>query len=77
MRAALISLFFLFPDFAMAADPAYTVKTLERLAIYPESRTVAQVVPDNESRIAAEVSARIDEIPVRLGQAVRKGDVLV
>lgn len=55
----------------------YTVKPLEQLAIYPQSRAVAQVVPENESRLAAEVSARIHEIPVRVGQSVRKGDVLV
>lgn len=60
-----------------AAQPAYTVRTLAQLAIYPQSRAVAQVVPDNESRIAAEVSARIEDIPVRVGQSVRKGDVLV
>lgn len=55
----------------------YTVKSLEQLAIYPQSRAVAQVVPENESRLAAEVSARIQEIPARVGQSVRKGDVLV
>lgn len=62
---------------AAGAEPAYTVKTLEQLATYPQARAVAQVVPDNESRIAAELSARIEDIPVRVGQAVRKGDVLV
>ncbi|OGB26628.1 MAG: hypothetical protein A3I66_03540 [Burkholderiales bacterium RIFCSPLOWO2_02_FULL_57_36] len=62
---------------AANAAPAYTVKTLAQLAIYPQSSAAAQVVPDNESRIAAEVTARIESIPARVGQSVRKGDVLV
>lgn len=79
------SAFLVSPASAAPADPAagaptsssYTVKPLSQLAIYPESRVAAQVVPDNESRIAAEVGARIEAIPVKLGQAVRKGEVLV
>lgn len=75
---ALLSLFLLAISLtAWAAAPAYTVKPLGQLAVYPESRAVAQVVPDNESRIAAEVSARIQAIPVKVGQSVRKGNVLV
>jgi RND family efflux transporter MFP subunit len=60
-----------------AIAAAYTVKTLEQLAIYPQSSAAAQVVPNNESRIAAEVSARIESIPAKVGQSVRKGAVLV
>lgn len=60
-----------------AYTAAYTVKTLENLAIYPESSAAAQVVPDNESRISAEVTARIESIPPKVGQSVRKGDILV
>jgi RND family efflux transporter MFP subunit len=63
------------PGAAAASD--YTVKTLEQVATYPQSRAVAQVVPENESRIAAEVNARIQQIPVQVGQPVRKGEVLV
>lgn len=78
MRAAtLSSLLFGLTLSAAAAPPAYTIKTLKQIASYPESYAVAQVVPDNESRIAAEVTARIREIPVRIGQAVSKGAVLV
>lgn len=78
MRAALLSLFLVGQSLSIwAAAPAYTVKTLEELASYPQSSVVAQVVAENESRIAAEVSARIEEIPVRVGQPVRKGQVLV
>lgn len=78
MRAALLSLFLVGQSLSIwAAAPAHTVKTLEELASYPQSSVVAQVVAENESRIAAEVSARIEEIPVRVGQPVRKGQVLV
>ena len=77
MRAIAFSLLLGVSLSVLAAGPAYTVKPLSDLAIYPEARAVAQVVPDNESRIAAEVSARIQDIPVRVGQTVRKGDVLV
>lgn len=65
------------PVTVFAATPQYTVKPLSQLAVYPESRALAQVVAENESRIAAEVSARIQEIPARLGQSVRKGEILV
>ncbi len=73
----LISLSLFAISMAAAAAPAYTVKTLEQLAIYPESSATAQVVADNESRIAAEVTARIEAIPPGLGQSVREGEILV
>jgi membrane fusion protein (multidrug efflux system) len=76
MRAALILVIFSFPLSAFGA-PAYTVKTLEDVAVYPRSQAVAQVVPENESRLAAEVTARIEEIRAGVGQPVRKGEVLV
>jgi multidrug efflux pump subunit AcrA (membrane-fusion protein) len=59
------------------AAASYTVKHLEDVAICPQSSAPAQVVPNNESRIAAEVTARIDSIPAKVGQSVSKGDVLV
>lgn len=73
----LISLLSVVVALTATAAPVYTVKTLGQLAIYPQSSAAAQVVPDNESRIAAEVTARIESIPVRVGQSVRKGEVLV
>lgn len=76
MRASISVLLFVASAYTWAA-PAYSVKTLAQLAIYPESRAVAQVVAENESRIAAEVGARIQAIPVKLGQSVRKGELLV
>lgn len=76
MRALLIVLSALLSISAFAAPP-YSTTPFETLAIYPESRTVAEVIPENESRIASEVSARIEAIPVRPGQAIKKGAVLV
>lgn len=77
MRATVFSLLISVSISAWAAGPEYTVKTLAQLAVHPESHVVAQAVSDNESRIAAEVTARIQEIPVKLGQSVHKGEVLV
>lgn len=76
MRAALALIVFSISLSAFGA-PAYTVKTLEQVAVYPKSQAVAQVVPENESRLAAEVTARIEEITAGVGQSVRKGEVLV
>lgn len=77
MRAMILATLLGLSTAALAAGPAYTVKPLAQLAVHPESRVVAQVVPENESRIAAEVTARIQEILARVGLPVRKGDVLV
>ncbi|MEO6353832.1 MAG: efflux RND transporter periplasmic adaptor subunit [Burkholderiaceae bacterium] len=79
MRAILLFLLLgtSLPVCAAIAVAGYTAKPLSQLAIYPESRALAQVVAENESRIAAEVSARIQQITVRLGQSVRKGAILV
>jgi membrane fusion protein (multidrug efflux system) len=74
---ALLSLLLTGVSLVVFAAPAYTVKTFGALAVYPESRVVAEVVPENEAQIAAEVAARIEAIPVRAGQAVKKGAVLV
>lgn len=76
MRLSIAFALCCFPISAWAA-PTYSVKLLSAVAVYPESRAVAQVVPNNESRLAVEVSARIEHIPARIGQSVRKGDVLV
>lgn len=76
MRALLTFLLAALLTPAVAA-PQYTTVPLEKLAVYPETRAVAEVIPENESRIAAEVTARIEEIPIRAGQAVKKGAVLI
>jgi len=53
-----------------------TAQPLAELAVYPQRRAPASVISDNDSRISAEVSARIIEIPVRVGELVKKGAVL-
>lgn len=74
---ALILLLLAGTTFFASAAPPYSTIPFESLAIYLESRAVAEVIPENESRIAAEVTARIESIPVRPGQAIKKGAVLV
>ncbi len=49
---------------------------LAELAVYPQFRAPASVFSDNDSRISAEIGARIIEIPVRVGEVVKKGAVL-
>lgn len=54
-----------------------TVKRFSEIATYPEHRAPAVVVPQNDSKINAEVTAKVIDIPVRVGQVVDKGTVLV
>jgi RND family efflux transporter MFP subunit len=62
---------------ALAAPPV-PVKTrpLSELALYPQREASAQAVSLNLARIAAELSARIDSIPVEPGQRIAKGAVV-
>jgi RND family efflux transporter MFP subunit len=46
------------------------------VSIYPQRNAFATVISLNNSRISAEVTARIVEIPVEVGQIVRKGATL-
>lgn len=58
--------------------PSATLGTraLRELAIYPERNAPAQSLPENESKLSAEVSARILALPYDVGQTVRRGDVV-
>ncbi len=60
-----------------AADKI-TVKTakISEVAIYPERSAPASVVSLNESVISARIAAMVDELSVRVGDIVEKGDVL-
>lgn len=60
-----------------AAPVPISVQTLGELAVFPELRAPATVLSLNQSRISAEVSARIMEMPVQTGQVVDKDSVLV
>ena len=57
--------------------PAIVVKPLSEIAVYPEREATAQAVSLNESRIAAEIAGRIEAIPVRVGERIARGAVLV
>lgn len=52
-------------------------RPLAELASYPEFRAPAQVVAREEARIAAEVAARVVDMPVREGEAIARGKLLV
>lgn len=62
---------------AAAAPPEIQSRPLSEVALYPERSALAQVVSLNESRIAAEISAPILEIPVQPGESIGKGAVIV
>lgn len=67
-----------FAGYAMAAEPIPVhVQPFSELAIYPELSAPATVVSDNHSRLSAEIQARILDIPVRVGDSVTKGTLLV
>ncbi len=50
---------------------------LSTLVIRPVRSAPAQVQSLNDSQISAEIQARIDQIPVRVGDPLAKGDLLV
>lgn len=75
LAAALVLPAFAQVDSSPAA-PAVVIKPLSEIAIYPERDASAQAVSLNESRIAAEISGRIEAIPVRVGKRVARGEVL-
>jgi len=58
--------------------PTATIGTrpLRELAIYPERSAPAQSLPENESKLSAEVSARILALPYDVGQTVSRNDVV-
>lgn len=53
------------------------VQPLSDLLSRPEFSAPATVEPLNAPSLAAEISARIENIPVRIGTAVQRGDILV
>lgn len=61
---------------AAQAAPEVASKPLAQVAFYPEREASAQAVALNESRIAAEIAARVEAIPVEVGQTVARGAVV-
>lgn len=51
--------------------------TLQSIAIYPEYKAPATVVTLNDSQLSSELAAVVEDIPVEVGQVVKKGDLLV
>ena len=65
----------LLPTLSLATE--WSAKPLSEIALYPEFRIPAAVHARDEAGIAAELSARILAMPVREGEAVARGAVLV
>jgi len=55
---------------------AWEAKPLAEIAVYPQRAAQAQVVSLNESRLAAELSARVVSLPVEPGQRIARGAVV-
>ena len=53
-----------------------TARPLSELAVFPEREASAATVSLNESRISAEVTARVLALPAEVGQVVARGDVV-
>ncbi|UCD67149.1 MAG: efflux RND transporter periplasmic adaptor subunit [Betaproteobacteria bacterium] len=74
------TLFFIFwllsATAVQAQSPQVTTRSLGEVAVYPQREAFATVISLNDSRIAAEVTARIVEIPVEVGQVVKQGATL-
>jgi RND family efflux transporter MFP subunit len=74
------TLFFIFcligASSASAQAISVTTRPFSDVAIYPQRNAFATVISLNNSRISAEVTARIVEIPVEVGQVVSKGATL-
>jgi RND family efflux transporter MFP subunit len=64
------------PVAALGAEPV-SVRPFSELAIYLERQAGARVESLNEAVLSAELSARVVEIPVRVGQSVERGEVLL
>jgi RND family efflux transporter MFP subunit len=54
-------------------QPVVSTQPLSAIALRPERDAPAQVISANESRLSAEISARIVALPVDVGQVVARG----
>lgn len=55
---------------------AWEAKPLSEIAVYPERTAQAQVLSLNESKVAAEIAARIEQLAPEPGQVVAKGALI-
>ncbi len=77
MRLIIVSLVFVALPVFGASPPVVSTKPLSSIAIYPERSAQAQVLSRNDSKLSAEVAAKILSIPVQVGQRVQRGAVVV
>jgi membrane fusion protein, multidrug efflux system len=73
----LFPLCLLTPSLASADAVPVTVGRVADIALHPELDAPAAVVSLNDSRISAELAARVLQVPVRVGDRVEQGDLLV
>ncbi|HSO06031.1 MAG TPA: efflux RND transporter periplasmic adaptor subunit, partial [Pelomicrobium sp.] len=64
------------PALAQDAPLAVTLRPFSELAVFPEREASAAAVSLNESRISAEITARVTALPAEIGQVVPKGEVV-
>ena len=79
LRAGLTAVALAWASLAPGAEVAQTVtwKPLAELLVHAEREAPAAALSLNESRIASEVTARVQAIPVEIGAVVEAGSVLV
>ena len=61
---------------AHAETVAVAARPLSELAVFPELRAPATVLSLNQSRISAELAARLVALPIRVGETVAAGTLL-
>lgn len=76
MRTLFLVLWLICATTASAQSLQVSTQAFSDVAVYPQREAFATVISLNDSRIAAEVTARIIEIPVEVGQIVKKGATL-
>ncbi|MBU0750964.1 MAG: efflux RND transporter periplasmic adaptor subunit [Gammaproteobacteria bacterium] len=64
------------PPAAVPPAPTFRTEPLEKAATFPERTAPAGVVSANESRLSAEIAARIVALPAEVGQVLAAGSVV-
>ena len=78
MNRIVATLLLLLPTAAWADEAVQvTARPASELLFHPERSAPAEVVPLNDARLSAEINARVLEIPVRVGDRVTAGELLV
>jgi RND family efflux transporter MFP subunit len=76
MRSLLVALVFGLTQVVQAA-PVVSTQSLAELVYYPTFSAPAEVISANDASLSAELSARIININVEVGDRVKQGDTLV